>query len=318
LPNEASKDAGQPPQAKKKTKVNSRDKLGSQVTDNVTEGIPQVQRLQLKEDLAQEFETIARTFSDRLDRVIVKPYVPGYKPDSPKILYASLESATQLAEVVGAFSNFDSLAMFAEDDAIIRHLKFYGIAVESGKHRAVFFRHYSPMRELGRSKRLAVMFSKGAYDKIHEKIFLFDREIDCVAWNGYMFIANVHQYHLMFQYFRELLEKSKNTLDAFLTRVPVHNETEFREACTTFPMMAKLASIAANPNLNKITMDGIRERIKTNNLPVKIATQDGREGLFFETALDKRWIILKLFDDDYVRSPMTGAEYDANSKIPIR
>lgn len=35
----------------------------------------------------------------------------------------------------------------------------------------------------------------------------------------------------------------------------------------------------------------------------------------FDPAPDKRWLILKLLDDDYLESVMTELKYESNSKI---
>ena len=37
-------------------------------------------------------------------------------------------------------------------------------------------------------------------------------------------------------------------------------------------------------------------------------------GLVFDSSIYRRWNILKLLDDDFVESAMTGRKYEANSK----
>jgi hypothetical protein len=70
--------------------------------------------------------------------------------------------------------------LFHEDDEIIDSLRFYSIVVSpSGRRRAVFFRTYSPKKELTRRAGFAALFRRGSYDKVDKKIFLFDHDTDC-------------------------------------------------------------------------------------------------------------------------------------------
>jgi len=52
---------------------------------------------------------------------------------------------------------------------------------------------------------------------------------------------------------------------------------------------------------------------------VKIDLQgpSGKEHLVFYNDPARRWRILKLLDDDYVRSELTKIEYESNSKTPL-
>jgi hypothetical protein len=43
--------------------------------------------------------------------------------------------------------------------------------------------------------------------------------------------------------------------------------------------------------------------------------EDGRDHLKFDPDPSRRWILLKLLDDDYLNSNMTDNKYEANSKL---
>jgi hypothetical protein len=67
-------------------------------------------------------------------------------------------------------------------------------------------------------------------------------------------------------------------------------------------MMSKLAQIARKPYLNRVTMQNIRRTIDEFGLDVQIVVEDGHEKLLFEANPNKRWLILKLLDDDFLGS----------------
>jgi hypothetical protein len=91
---------------------------------------------------------------------------------------------------------------------------------------------------------------------------------------------------------------------------------EFRAACTTqIRFMTKLAVIASKPYLAQIGMVDIRRAIDEHGLPVEVVQNNGQEMLVFDPDPSRRWILLKLLDDDYLNSVMTHLRYEVNSKI---
>ncbi len=87
----------------------------------------------------------------------------------------------------------------------------------------MFFRAYSPKKELTRRAGFAALLSRGSYDKVDSKIFLFDNDTDCFAWDGYLFIHNVGAFQRIFGYFEELRANANATIDAVLGQIPVNN-----------------------------------------------------------------------------------------------
>ena len=82
-------------------------------------------------------------------------------------------------------------------------------------------------------------------------------------------------------------------------------------------MLSKLAQIARKPYLGRVTMQDMRRTIDEFHLGVQIVQENGQEKLLFEGSLAKRWLILKLLDDDYLGSTMTHEKYEVNSKSAV-
>jgi len=280
-----------------------------------------IQRLNLRQDLAAEFLSTAQAAVPTPNGDLVfKEYEPGYKPDSHELTYIDLAQNEGIAEQIRQFSQVQQAELFHEDDQIVDHLRFYAIVVSpTARRRAVFFRTYSPKKELSRSALFAALFSHGHYDRVDSKMFLFDRDTDCFSWDGYLFIHNVGTFQRIFKYFEELRAKANETVDAVLAQIPISNVEEFRATCTSqFQMMAKLAQIARKPYLERVTMEDIKRTIEEFRIDVQVIEEDGQERLLFEGGLAKRWLILKLLDDDYLGSTMTNQKYEVNSKSALR
>jgi hypothetical protein len=279
-----------------------------------------LQRLTIQQDLAEEFLTTAsEAVPEANSEVTLRPYDPGYKPEPNEICYIELAGQQQIAEVVHQVSQVQQAELFHEDDNIVDSLRFYAIvASPSARKRSIFFRTYSPTRELTRRKGFAALFQRGSYNRVKHKIFLFDYQIDCFAWDGYLFIRNVPAFQRIFKYFEELRAHANQTVDIVSARIPISNVDEFRAAVTgQIQMIAKLAQISRKPYLATVTMADIRRTINEFHLDVTIAENDGQDQLIFEPQPKKRWLILKLLDDDYLGSVMTHEKYEVNSKSRI-
>jgi len=279
-----------------------------------------IQRLNLRQDLAAEFLSAAKDSVPAANlEVRLRVYEAGYKPEPDEISYIELAQNAAIADLISQVSQVQQAELFREDDEVIDSLRFYAIVVSpSARRRAVFFRTYSPKKELTRRAGFAALSSRGSYDKVDSKIFLFDSDTDCFAWDGYLFIHNVGAFQRIFGYFEELRANANATIDVVLAQIPVSNVEAFRATCTgQLQMLSKLAQIARKPYLGRVTMQDMRRTIDEFHLHVQIVQENGQEKLLFEGTLAKRWLILKLLDDDYLGSTMTHEKYEVNSKSAV-
>ncbi len=286
--------------------------LGSRTNPNQQDDL---RRLTITATLQASFREIAgNALADQL-RLIA--YEPGYKPDSGEVCWIDLQQAPEISEIVQRVLNFQALVIFEEDDDFIESLVYHALFARVAAQRGVvFFRKTSEKLVLGRGASFAAIFRRGHFDRIEETVFLFDRNIDCWSDGRYMFINSVGNFERMFRYFEQLQTRAQQTVDAVLQRVPISNADEFRAACTTqVRFMTKLAVINSKPYLAQIGMADIRRAIDEHGLPVEVVQENGQEMLVFDPDPSRRWILLKLLDDDYLNSVMTHLRYEVNSKI---
>ncbi|MGH2702474.1 MAG: Kiwa anti-phage protein KwaB-like domain-containing protein [Actinomycetota bacterium] len=199
---------------------------------------------------------------------------------------------------------------------MVNHLRFYAAVVTDADQQATFFRSYGPKKELSRKGGFALTKGQGQYNRIKKKVFLFDDQVDCFTWEGFLFIRNPYQFRRIFRYLEQLKERANEIIDLVTERVPISNEDEFRSAVAgQMQMLAKVSSIAAKPYLSELTMEAIQLTIDEFELDLEVVVEDDEDKLVFDPAPDKRWIILKLLDDVYLESVMTDLKYESNSKI---
>ena len=76
--------------------------------------------------------------------------------------------------------------------------------------------------------------------------------------------------------------------------------------------MAKLNNIASKQYLKQIKMADIKKVIEEFDLKIKTIHKGRKEMLVFDPA--DKWAILRLLDDDYLGSVMTGQNYEVTGK----
>lgn len=280
------------------------------------------ERLTLHADLATQFREVAQTAvpSPNDNELVLRPYEAGYKPDRHELPVLTLTNAPEIAEIVSELARVDQAESFTADEETISGLRFYSIVITvSARRHGVFFRTYSQKKELSRSRLFAAMLRGGAYNKVTQKVFLFDDDIDCFAWDGYLYVKHVANFQRIFEYFERLREDASIAVDTVAQRVPVQNLDQFKAACIRQPqMMAKIVQISRKPYLQGLAIADIKRTIQEFSLPVQLVTDGDAEKLVFENDRKKRWLILKLLDDDYLGSIMTRQKYEVNSKSALQ
>lgn len=277
-------------------------------------------RLGMTDSVRLEFRDAAyNALPDEENEVILVPYEATYRPQPYELMYLDLDEAPEIAELVEAAADVSAAPQFTADEKLIRQLRFYVTIITSDNAEALFFRAYSATKELTRGRGFAVMFEEGVFEKVVHKTFLFDNDADCFTWNGYMFVRHANAFHRIFRYFEQLKDNADETLDEILKHVPVANEAEFRDACKgQLQMLAKLANVSQKPYLPSVTFQAIQETIETVGLDLQIVDEDGQKKLVFDPGTqESRWAILKLLDDDYLKSLLTEELYEATSKIQL-
>lgn len=131
-----------------------------------------------------------------------------------------------------------------------------------------------------------------------------------------MFVFNKDAFQKIFRFFEMVLKSAKATLRTIKTRVPILNFDDFENACEGhLQMLAKLKNIAGKPYLSKITMADIKKVMKEfPKLTVATVQKNGKEMLVFDPS--DKWALLRLLDDDYLKSVMTGENYEVSGKRP--
>ncbi|OEU63706.1 MAG: hypothetical protein BBJ57_05995 [Desulfobacterales bacterium PC51MH44] len=284
------------------------------------DNIPDFQRVVITDSVVCEFQDIILKFLKKYTKemkannLILHKYEASTKLDSHEVEFLNLAEFSEVKKQIGSLANIPGLAKFESDEDFIENLRFYVLILKCEKLKPIyFFRTYTPKRELSRSSFMAIIFDKNQYEKVTDSLLLFDKKIDCIYSDGYLFIKNKANFQRIFEFYSLLIKSAKQTLRAIKENIPIDNFTAFSKACEGHLLkLAKLKNIASKPYFEKLKMSDIKTAIKKYNLDIKTVGSGKGEKIHFDSS--DKWGILKLLDDDYLDSIMTGSSYEVNSK----
>jgi hypothetical protein len=145
---------------------------------------------------------------------------------------------------------------------------------------------------------------------------------DTAAWGEQgRSVSPSTSFQRMFNVLDELRREAEATFDLVTGDLKIDGIEEMRVAVTgSTAMLGKIASIRRKLDLYPeyraaLTMPKLKAFVDAHpECGVEMTGEGGQERFIFRKDIQHRFKILKLLDDDYLRSELTSLEYEANSK----
>jgi len=286
----------------------------------VGETIPQYELLVLHEDVTTAFRdmlaTLLKRYRDAYEKRDMQPrhYEITTKLAPYEMEWLDLSMFPAIRQQIEPLATSSEFSIFTEEQDFLDRLRFYVIIVQRPPHAPIYFyRHFSPKQLLERSRYLIIQRlwnNTYEYTRLTDSAFLFDKYIDCISCGNNMFIFKKDGFQQVFHYLEDLEEKADEMLMSIKNRQLIANFDDFAKACKGhYIKMLILKSISTKPDLATFTPEKLRATIEQYGLPIDIDAQ----GLLIYNPQEP-WEILKLLDEHYVISSITGENYEANSK----
>jgi len=293
-----------------------------------------------KNDLVPRFEQMLMTpkltngFRDIVESILGKylkemggnnllflDYVVESVLEANEIECFELTTRKTVAEQIEPLKLLTDIDTFLEETDFIKGIRFYVIVAQPDESEPVYFYHiYTPRRILKRTGLHAILGSKGEYDRMDERYISFEESIDCISHNGFMFVIHKDNFQKMFQFLEEVRATAQETLDTINYGLPIQNFDELVQACNgNMTMLRKLKKIAAKPYIKDLKMSDVKKIIEINHLPVEIIEVDGQAKILFnpQAKAREKYALLRIFNDDYLKSLMTDRNYEASAKREV-
>jgi hypothetical protein len=286
-------------------------------------GAPQAYLVNLSAAGAQGLAQIAERTRSRLNTSTLLSYGPAVLIPPSHCMHVPQHAAAtlQAIQVVVDGANadaFDPKADHAKHATMVA-LRF---STASGQ-TATFYRVADTLLQFSKNKVYSLVRRDGQYDRLEPADLLLMRaEFDVIVILGHAFFFLKPTFERAFGFFEELRQASATTFDRVSARLRISGIDELRAACTSQPqMMAKMASIKRSLDEDPdyaaaMTMPNLLAYVEENPaVNIEIAGTGRGRSLVFNPSLATRFQILKLLDDDYLRSVLTHRTYEAASKV---
>lgn len=287
---------------------------------------PQFRRLQLSQPLRDDFRKLAATFLAEYRRaqqdksLALLQFEAGSQITGNQVEHINLSQSPydSIVKQTQPLTIVESVEDFHPEPSFTQSMRFYVIILRTPRNKSIYFyRRYGNSRMLQQSSSFAIFSTDNSYEfkKVDTPVFLFDQHIDCISSDNNLFIFAKGHFYYMFTILDDLIKSSKDALNRIHSFVPIVNFDSFRLACINEKhkqRMTKIMGIAKRPYLDKLTIAATKPIIIKHSLHIPIEIVNGQEMLRFDHEHPND--ILKMLDDDYLTSIMTGIDYEVDAK----
>jgi hypothetical protein len=273
---------------------------------------PDVRSVALADDAAAFFRRVLGDAVESAAQGRLVPFDPVFKPDPGDVEW--LELAGVAAVELAVDRQRATSAPFAEkDEAYLRRLQYWCATLGT---ETFFFRAFSASAELHRKRGEALVLRSGTFRTVRDRIFLFDENVDCVVHGGVILVLRSRDYRRIFEQLDALRRQAGTAAAEVETRVRIANADEFVAACSTDSRLAeKVLAVRRRPYYAELSVARLEPVIRDFALDVQTVQDGGERKLVFDPRPERRFLILKLLDDDYLQSMLTDLRYEVNSKL---
>lgn len=275
----------------------------------------------LDTDLHAEFAQSAAKKAESLCNLSPLPYTPSVARSDGHYLYVD-SSAGALGKYAGKLQDADA-TLFDPGATYAKDLRLFVLRLTGDKGEIVtFYRVLKPTAWLAKSKGIAALWSDGRFQKVtQEGLILFDTNFDTVVAGDVAFFTAKQTFERTFEYLDEMKKGAKQTFTKITKKLRIKDIDKMEASCTSDPsMMAKMASVQRRMDADEayaksMTMDRLVTFVEEHpHYDVEVHGTGDEAQLVYHNDPRRRYKILHLLDDDYLRSALTNREYEANSK----
>lgn len=280
---------------------------------------PKLRALNLAEDAEDFFRgVVVKAVVKPAARWNLRPLDILYKPEEREVEYQDLDEIEPVKLALAPLDNLAPVEAFSPTDTdVVNGLRYSAVVLTgSDGQRAYFFRVFTAANELTRKPWAALVLRDGAYSEVEEQVFLFSEQVDCFVFKETVFVVNKNNYRKIFDLLERIQKEAGKAADALNKVVPIINFDEFKSACRSQTTMAdKVIEVSKRDYFSSLSVPKLKPIIDEFGLNVDL-DEDG-ERLIFDPRPAGRWHILRLVDDDYLRSSLTDHRYEVNSKTSM-
>lgn len=237
-------------------------------------------------------------------------------------MYVSIDEAVVLNEIENLVKAHDLLPFAASDEQSSMTKLLVASFTTSDQRSVSFYRVADSMTQLKKSKFLGLIQEGDVFSRLDPAgVLLLRTDFDVVVIDGYAFFTKKLTFERAFGFLDQLKMESLRTFQTVTSNLAIDGIEALAQACTSqSQMMAKMSSIRRNLEADPgyaaaMSMENLLRYIEDHpHVDIDIVGSGRDRRMVFDPRPARRFQILKLLDDDFLRSVLTEREYEASSK----
>lgn len=268
-----------------------------------------VLRTEITADIGEALITIVKQQLSKLLETVDLEYIeynPAINLDKNHVETIKREEVHYLDEILQDMNSAD-LNIF--DMKQSKNLWAYAIKI--GNSGITLFRKYTEKRILDIKGWIPLFVQNGVFNKLTDSILTIDKDIDCIYYDGKMFILDKIQFEKIFSFMDKFILEIDANICHLEEKSLVDDITALQKLCKSDPRkIKKLNKVLKSDILNSLNTKRISEINRQYNLDLNF-TEDGKIIVSHKNI----WTVLRVLDDEYLESSMTDNKYEVHSKV---
>jgi len=261
-------------------------------------------------------QTIRRyTFCEVID------YQPTGSPADGQVMWIDTSAVPLLKHVLEESDDLANLARFDPRHQSLAEMRLTAMRVESSSATAVFVQALRGNQVIAQSTKVGVLVRRGVLDVPNGDLLILTSDVTAVLTGNYVFFRNRSAFQQLTGLLEALRQQAATTFQAVTANLHIEGIEQMATAVVGAPaMLGKMASIQRKvdryPQYREaLTMPKLVAFVLQHpECDVEVTGEGDNAKLVFRNDAQHRFKILKLLDDDYLKSELTTLEYEANSK----
>jgi hypothetical protein len=304
------------------SKLSSASVAGVMLVSNDGAEAPEVSQLVPTDRAIQAMSGVIQSAVKTYTDCEVIDYEPAGLTAGKQVMWIELGDVPLLKAIVDDAADLADMPMFDPRKSSLSDVELAAMRAEADGVEAVFLQSLRGSQIVAQSTRIGVIIRRGVIDlPPRGQLVLFTRNVAVVIVGAIAFFRDRATFQRLSGFLEELQQQAGATFQAVTTNLRIAGFDLMAQVVTGSPaMVGKMASIQRKldryPEYRAaLTMPNLVAFITTHpECGVEIVGSGDTAELAFRNDPQHRFKILKLLDDDYLRSELTTLEYEANSK----
>jgi hypothetical protein len=267
---------------------------------------------------------IAKWASDKYRKCEVIDYGPGSVTVGSQVMWKPLSDVPLLGSILEDSGDFANLKPFNPKTKSISNVRLIAIRMESDRVPTIFVQAIESRHIVASSTRHSMLVKRGSIDVADPNLLTLVRDVTAILFDNYIFFSKRSEFQRLFGLLEELQKQAATTFSHITEGLKIDGLDEMRVAVISdVHMLGKMASIQRMideyPKYKQaMTMARLLPFIRGHPKCGVDLSSDGDDAhLVFRNDSQHRFKILRLLDDDHLKSELTDFVYEANSKSSL-